>query len=700
MNKKASSTSKKRDTRVLSALCLGLILAPGAAFAAEPEGTTVLEEVVVTATRTERRPIDVPITTEIISQEEIQLSGANDMGELLSKHMTGHIHKYSGLLTGVGIRGMRTDVNGADLDGYVLILIDGHRVGTGNAAKINMDRIERVEITKGPASALYGSSAMGGVVNLITKKGDGDLGGSLGFEYGSFDYFKALGTLGGEVNDNLRFFITASGDKVGDFDTPDYGTTYNSGTDKFNFGGNVTYSFNENHEVRIGGNYAHLVTEIPSYPLERHTLPHYLDDYKEYADKSIGYADLEYNGSWLDGSLRWKGLIYYLYDKNHSNSPQYGYQYGWGSADPKSSQTKTLDKTWGTDHQFTWKMNGWNTLLAGFLLDSTDRESSRYDNFKPADAYSPNLQYDNQAVFIQDSLDLWDNRINIVLASRYDRFDLTTKAAQTVVGSTFSERSEDFGHFSPKIAVSLKSFDDRLRLRGSYSEGFKSPTAPQLSADYTDMSYGYPRPFIGNPDLDPETSRTYGFGIDFFLDAFTAKFDLYRTDWKNKIQQTTVENTNIQTWENIDNAKISGIDLLLEWQINKTFTELPFRAKLWSNMTFVLDNKDKTTKKEMKYISDYEIKSGLNFGWGDFNSQLSFVIIGEQEIDDFYSGNWPAPVVTKSSFNFWDLTMSYTIADHWEIKAGVYNLFNQSVEWVDGYPMPERNYRIGLTYKF
>ena len=72
----------------------------------------------------------------------------------------------------------------------MLILVDGHRIGTGNAAKINVDRIERVEITKGPASALYGSAAMGGVINLITKKGQGDFKTTVGGDYGSFNYYK------------------------------------------------------------------------------------------------------------------------------------------------------------------------------------------------------------------------------------------------------------------------------------------------------------------------------------------------------------------------------------------------------------------------------------------------------------------------------------------------------------------------------
>lgn len=180
--------------------------------------------------------------------------------------MTGHSNKYnSGLLNPVGLRGFQTDAHGLDLEGKVLLLVDGHRIGTGNAAKINLERIERVEVIKGTSSALYGSAAMGGVVNLITKKGDGQLGGSIGGEFGSFEYFKSQANVGGEVSDKIRFFASVSGETVDDFETVNYGTAYNSGTDKFNIGGNFVYTINDDHEIRIGGNYSDLTGDSPEW---------------------------------------------------------------------------------------------------------------------------------------------------------------------------------------------------------------------------------------------------------------------------------------------------------------------------------------------------------------------------------------------------------------------------------------------------
>ena len=644
----------------------------------------VADEMVVTASRTEKRSIDVPVTTEIVTREDIELAGVTDLGDLISKHVTGHFHKYNGLLSPVGLRGFRTEAHGTDLAGHVLILIDGHRMGTGNAAKINLDRIERVEVIKGPASALYGSAAMGGVINLITKKGDGKLGGSIGAEYGSFDYLKGMVSAGGEVNEKFRFFASVSADTINDYDDPRFGTVYNTGVDKANIGGNFTYSINEQHEIRLGGNYASLTSETPSW-LNWETYSGYDRATKKDNDKSIGYADLEYNGDYFGDALHWRALFYYLWDKNHWN---------WGAIDAKSDQTKYIDTTWGTDHQFTWKMNEWNTLLTGFLVETMEKKAWGMEEYQPSAPYTPGMDYDNHAVFIQDSLDLLDNRLNIIAAGRYDRFKVTTKPAESGSYADFHERSEDYSRFTPKIGVGVKFFDERLRLRANLGEGFKSPTADQLSADYVNNAGVR---FLGNPNLDPETSLSYGFGVDVLLEAFTIKVDWYHTDYENKIVQESSEELEQKTttYANHGDAVVSGLDTTLEWKLDQTFT-LPFTASLWTNLAISLDNEDKETGQDMLYISDYEIKSGLDLGYGGLSAQLSHVLVGPQMITNYdtYQDE------EKGSFDYWDLTIRYQFAKHWEIKGSVLNIFDQEVEWVRGHLMPERNYRIGLTYRF
>ena len=657
--------------------------------AEETKQPVTADEMVVTATRTEERLIDVPITTQVITREAIEMSGAIDVGDLLGMYVTGPYLKYNGLLSPVGLRGFRTDAHGADLAGYVLLLIDGHRVGTGNAAKINLDRIERVEVVKGPSSALYGSAAMGGVVNLITKKGDGKLGGSIGGEYGSFDYYKGQVTGGGEVNEKFRFFAAADVDGIDDYDDPTFGTVYNTGVEKKNIGGNFIYTFSDRHELRLGGNYSDLTSESPSW-MNYVTYSAYDRNTSDNNDKSTGYADLEYNGDFADRKVHWKGLVYYLWDKNQWNT---GSSYGFADAD--AYQTKYIDKTLGTDQQLTWKMSSWNNLLLGFTLENLEKDSSGVSNYLPSTPYTPGLDYDNQAVYLQDSMDLLDNRINLIAAARYDRFELSTQQADTGTYTDFNERSEDYSHVSPKVGAGIKFFDEKLRLRTNVGQGFKSPTADQLSADYYQSTTA--TRYLGNPDLDPETSMTYDVGADLFMSGLTFKLGWFHTDYEDKIVQESLMINGVKTvtFGNHGDAEIAGFEVGLQWAIGQTF-KLPFNASLYSNMTFNTSKEDEETGQDLLYISDYEMKSGVDLSYQGVSGQLSHVLVGPQMITNYdtYLNE------EKESFDYWDLTLRYRFAERWEVKASILNLFDQEVEWVRGYIMPERNYRIGLTFNF
>jgi vitamin B12 transporter len=670
----------------LNPILFALALAPLAALPAGAEdelAAQLAEEMVVTASRTEERPIDVPVSTQVITNDQIEMSGAADVSDLIAKYVPAHLHKYSGMDSAIGLRGFRTDTLGMDLNGSVLILIDGHRVGTGNAAKLNLDRIERVEVIKGPSSALYGSSAMGGVVNLITKKGDGKLGGSVGAEVGSFESYKGLVSAGGEVNEKFRFYAATSAEGSDDYSDPTFGQVFNSGETKKNVGGNFIYTFNDNHELRLGGNYADLNGENPAWDGYA-TYSSYDQSTSQDSDKSTGYTDLEYNGDYLGGTLHWKGMAYFLWDKN---------QWNWGVVDPDSDQTKYVDETLGTDQQLTWKMNAWNTLLLGFTLESLERKTSAYANYLPETPSSPGLDFDNQAVFVQDSLDLLNNRVNLIAAARYDRFEVGTHQGETGAFTDFDEKSEDYTHLSPKIGVGVKFFDELLRVRANLGEGFKSPTADQLAADYVHAGSR----FVGNPNLEPETSRTYDLGFDIFRDPLTLKAGYFHTDYQDRIERYYSDALGAYTYDNLTgDAKIAGYEIGVEWAAGKTL-HLPFAASLWSNMTFNAVKEDDDGA-DLKYISDYELKSGLDLNYQGLGTQLSHTLAGPQTIDNW--DTYPSSVEEKSSFDYWDLTLRYRFAERWEVKGSVLNLFDQEVEWVRGYLMPERNYRVGLTYRF
>lgn len=186
-----------------------------------------LDEVVVTATKIQEPVRDIPASVQVITQEEIKTSTAKDAGDLIVEAGLGHVHKYSGALTSkIEIRGFTTDMFN-ETKSRVMILINGNRAGTVNLAKIPVDDIERIEIVKGPASVLYGSSAMGGVINIITKRGKDGFENSVGVEGGSWDFRKTNADIGGKKG-AFDYYLFAGLSASGDYNAPDYGTVKNS----------------------------------------------------------------------------------------------------------------------------------------------------------------------------------------------------------------------------------------------------------------------------------------------------------------------------------------------------------------------------------------------------------------------------------------------------------------------------------------
>lgn len=169
--------NKKMRQKLLASVATGVTFAmywsvPADVFAAEQEVTEDLGEVVVTATRSQKKDVDVPAATEIITAEEIKDSGAQTAGEALSK-VDGIAYGAFGP-NGAAMGTMDNSVNIRGIDNGTLVLVNGNPIswrGKYDLSAIPADSIERIEVVKGSGSVLYGSEAMAGVVNIITKKG-------------------------------------------------------------------------------------------------------------------------------------------------------------------------------------------------------------------------------------------------------------------------------------------------------------------------------------------------------------------------------------------------------------------------------------------------------------------------------------------------------------------------------------------------
>lgn len=277
--------------------CIGIHAARGElAFAEEALPLYTLDAVVVTATRTENDVKNVPASTQIITSSDIKKSGATNVRDAITdfanitmtKKVRGGGHE-------IIVRGMSTDKS--------LIMVNGHRVaneadgsGLGNANaldRINVDNIEKIEIVKGPSSALYGSEAMGGVINIITK-GSKEAEVRTGLVNSSEDFTNWWHLDSGEIGKfsatlDMRFNkIRRDGDDT-DFLTDSFGTAQT-----YNF--NANYHFNDH-------NYLNFYVDHYTQNLKRDLYTHKRDNIKvNFPEKMrpMGQASMTGEGSMED----------------------------------------------------------------------------------------------------------------------------------------------------------------------------------------------------------------------------------------------------------------------------------------------------------------------------------------------------------------------------------------------------------------
>ena len=631
----------------------------------------ILKEVVVTSSRVEETRRDVTSNISVITGEEIAQSSAKNLGDLLAEHAVGHIQKYPGGLTSIGIRGFRTESHGNDLKGHVLILVDGRRAGTGNVAKILTKNIERIEIIRGPASVQYGSSAVGGVINIITRRGRGKPHVFVEGTYGSYDF--AEGTFGGYGKVKALDF---SGTYTYSVLDDDYKT---GGGDRFK---NTGYDDIQNFSMNLGAEIYpghRLGVIVHYYDADKIGGPGYLskndeDDYKDSSNKSI---DFMYEGKTPKGMLSWMARYFDGNDEDKWVDPIESNPTGWD--DGKASKMKTDQK--GAQAQVTLNLKQ-VTATAGF--DWVDYDVRATWNPKKT-------EYENPAGFLLVKGKLFKDTLILTGGVRYDSYDVKVQEP--------TGRDESDSNWSLSLGAAYL-LGKHLKFRANYGEAFVMPSADQLAADYTTWGTHY----VGNPNLDPESSKTYEGGVDFFFKGLNASLTYFYTDFSDKIVTASTP-AGERTWKNLGGATVDGLEGDFSYDIGTLFG-WDFEVRPYARFVYLFKYEDDETDEDLKYTSDWNASYGITLtDLKGFSGNLNFAYVGKQKVDDWESGVYPVPVITKGGFTVADLSLSYKIFEKKKygtltVKGDVRNLFDKDYAYVKGYPMPGRTFYGSLRYEF
>ncbi len=462
-------------TRPFLAVSMALALWPaGQALADEPSTEEPSDTIVVTATRTSMRLQDSPVAAEVIVRDEIEQSGAEDLASLLEAHPGVDIER-SYLGSSVRLQGLEPD--------HVLILVNGRRVlgakdGVIDLSRYALENVERVEIVKGPSSALYGSDAMGGVINIITRKAQSPLSVQLHSRYGSNATLDASGSIG-LARKSLSSQFSGGWHSQEAYDrNPSDVATSGSAIEQFDVANQTELLLNA--DLRVESQLSYMQRNLEGIGLsgsgavfDRRNL---IEDFQA-ALRPRWVADKNSLVS-IDGSFS-VFRDQYFSDQRGSNALD-SYQ---DTQEKLGQATVQYDRVIADAHSLTLGVDGLAQEMISERL--ADEEGNRL----------------RVAVYGQDIWQVWD-----------------AKTALSIIPGARLDVDTEFGvHPTPKVGLRYDP-SDRVAIRSSYGWGYRAPGFKELLLRFENPGAGYV--VEGNPDLRPETSQSVQLG-----------FDVDATDW-------------------------------------------------------------------------------------------------------------------------------------------------------------------------
>lgn len=579
-------------TGLLSALVL--VCSATHAAADEKTGSHALKtpEIVITATRTKQELQKVPSSISIVTQEDLKHSDATTLADTL-QDVPG-IEVFDQSIPGA----KRVQIRG-ESGARVLVLIDGQKISEqksmdGAALLIDPNRIERIEVIKGPASVLYGSDAIGGVINVITKKGGTrPVQAELITTYDtSADGVNGYASIFGGI-DRFSYRLSGSWTDYGDRRTPDR-TLENSSYETREFSAFGGYDLDR---VSIGVLYDRYQSDINSHTPEGTTggtLTYFQIDLPEWDREKIStYAELRDVGDSvprmrLDAYFQnTRKLLKNDMDLSIPISPAFR-----NMVIENRITTDNDQDAIGGNFQVDWTPHHAHHLIFGYepvfdRIDASTTIVSRRDSPMPppfgtqtdsTDHFTYDAAMDTHAIYVQDEWSL-PNDLTATLGVRQTW--LRSKLKDTNEPSLEKGSSDDsYPVFS--AGLTYDGVDD-LVLRGLFSQGYRFPNLQQL---FIGTVHGSADPTFPNPDLKPETSNNFEIGARFDNSAWVADITGFYSDAADYISTAPV--TGGRRFVNVDKAETYGTELTLRYTFFR-WNLTPYTSATWLKRKFTRD---------------------------------------------------------------------------------------------------------------
>lgn len=628
--------------------------------------TDSIQEVVVTGTGTQHLLKDAPVQTEVISGRQLQQYAGKSIEDILSGLTASFAFNENDM-------GSHLQMNGLG-NSYVLILIDGRRLhgdngGENDLSLIDPHNIEKIEIVKGASSALYGSDAIAGVINIITKKhreqgvmventsrfgSYGDIrqhnGIALNFgKFSSYTNFQLQHSDGWqntseEALSQTEYHITDSRNK-----------TVNRHTN-WQIAEHLTYQLTPKIELYADGS-------IYWKRIYRPCGKHPGVDVKTY-DMQYNNASVSVGGKWklnetdvitLDADWKRHAYKYVYTDTTLTDGYVNGrftnyYPFFPGDVDLQSDQRLTHITLKGV-----FRLPYQQQLSAGF--------DYRYDWLEAPMRVNGGKATDNtQALYVQDEWALL-NPLYLTAGLRLTR-------------------NEGFGtRLTPKLSAMLKVND--LRLRATWSQGYKTPTPKELHYQYVRNMNGVLL-YLGNSDLKAQTSNYFGLSAEYSIGNLTMTLSGYYNKVDNMIALVTIpaseapgdlivqyDPRRVRQYQNMEDAKTYGVDFTARYQtkhftVGGSYSYLDTKAHQY-------DTEDEVMK-EVTIDGMAHHKANWYATWNhDFTKcyHLGIGIYGRMSSKRYYQVDGDG-----KGYQIWRFSTTHQFGKNYRLEAGVDNIFN------------------------
>ena len=618
---------------------------------------TEIKEVIVTATKTKKNLKNVPITVQVITSEDIKKSQSTDFKTFLENEFSGINFTYNGGSPNINMMGFGGK--------YVLFLMNGERMAGEtfdniDYERIDIDNIERIEIIKGASSSLYGSNAIGGVINIITKDSKSPLDINAGYLYDSSRDHKANLSIGTKqkwgslslasfykmrtpyiIKDRVPTLEKQTDPFGNEIITEKYNELNVAGFINYGFNPKLTFNLSPKIDIALTPGF-YFSERNGGDPSSQKVRDHY---YNYNIGLKTNFKFNENQNLSISGAFdRYDKFKYYKLLKE----------------DEKVYE----NEIWRTSSQYNQNLFKKHTLVAGGEVLSEKLLSFMFKNENTG------------------------GRENAQTYSAFTQQDWVINPAVTIVTGARMDYHSIFKQYFTFRLSGMYRFDETMTIRAGYSGGFRSPTLKEL---YTNWFHPWGGGFqlMGNKNLRPETSDNFNISIDFNFKKLNLTFITQYSKIKDKINLRgnigdTLRHVNLHGNTDVLSSEVSAI-----YKLNKNF-HFKGSYSYYDIGKRRSENRPHTLTFKAEYIpsTKYYIPSIIISG-----KYLSRTKIYDDDSSSF---------VSYAPYSIWRLQLASKFPLGFTLTGGINNIFGYTADKVGFYSSVDigRTFYLGLKWNF